>query len=308
MAVFIEYVCVYTYNRFMDKETFLQKVMGQPCQIIKPLVGGMMNELYLFSCLDKKYLLYISTEQANEMVDRPLEKEHIDIVNSLGITNKNIYFDPSKGIKINEYIEGDSLDHISDFDYDKVANLLHALHDSGKRSKEDYNPFKRFEGYYQEASEFVKEHDPHFVVLKNFLMENKEFLEKQEKVLAHNDAQRSNIVRGNNGRYYLIDFEFMANNDPIYDIATFGNGDVLEGYYLLKHYYLDPSEEQKQRYFLWRIYVSLQWYLVALVKHYRGEGEIHHYNFLAVADHFLNNAQKAYQGYKSIGEEENELC
>ena len=153
-----------------------------------------------------------------------------------------------------------------------------------------------FEGYYQEASEFVKEHDPHFVVLKNFLMENKEFLEKQEKVLAHNDAQRSNIVRGNNGRYYLIDFEFMANNDPIYDIAAFGNGDVKEGRELLDVYFDGkPTKEEIRKYYLWRIFLSLQWHNVAIVKHYRGEGKAHNYNFLDVASFFLNNAKEAYQ-------------
>ena len=94
----------------------LKDVLGEGSSIVSPLVGGMMNISYIIKDKNnKKYVLYISTEQANEMVDRPLEKEHQAIASSLGITSKNIYFDTTKGIKINEYIEGTSIDKINEF-------------------------------------------------------------------------------------------------------------------------------------------------------------------------------------------------
>lgn len=92
----------------------------------------------------EKYVVYISTEQANEMVDRPLEKEHQKIASDLGLTSKNVYFDTERGIKINEYIDGTSIDKIEDVDYQKVADLFKRLHASKKLSKADYNPFERF--------------------------------------------------------------------------------------------------------------------------------------------------------------------
>ena len=64
-------------------------------------------------------------------------------------------------------------------------------------------------------------------------------------------------------------------------------------YSLLNEYEPNPSDDLKKRYYLWRIFVSLQWYNVALVKHYRGEGKIHNFNFLSVAEFFLNNAKTA---------------
>ena len=128
-------------------------------------------------------------------------------------------------------------------------------------------------------------------------MKNKDFLESQKKVLCHNDAQKSNIIKSINDEYYLIDFEFMGNNDPIY---AFGNASVKEGFDLLNEYFINPSIDLKKRYYLWRMYVSLQWYNIALVKHYRGEGKIHHFNFLDVAKHFLNNAHDAYIEFKKL--------
>ena len=284
----------------MDKLNFVKSILGKDAEIVSPLVGGMMNESLIISNQGKKYVLYISTEQANEMVDRPLEKANHSLVYSLGITSKNIYFDTEKGIKINEFIEGSSLDKIKEYDLKKVAKLFHKLHDSNLLSRDDYNPFLRFKGYESEANEFVKQSDETYLRIKDLLFKNKDFLEHQKKTLCHNDAQKSNIVKSLDDEYYLIDFEFMGNNDPIYDIATFGNGTVEEGFALLNEYAPNPSLDLKRRYYLWRMYVSLQWYNVALVKHYRGEGEIHHYNFLDVASFFLNNASTAYQAYINL--------
>ena len=284
----------------MNKEELIRHVLSKDAFVISPLIGGMMNESYIVSSNNKKYVLYMPTKQANEMVDRPLEKANQSIVYSLGITSKNVYFDVNSGIKINEFIEGSSIDKTNDYDIKKVAKVLQILHESKELSQEDYQPFKRFMGYEAEANTFVKNHDKAYLEIREELFKNKVFLESQKKTLCHNDAQKSNIVKDLNDNYFLIDFEFMGNNDPIYDIATFGNASVEEGYRLLEAYFVNPTIDEKRRYYLWRMYVSLQWYLVALVKHYRGEGEIHHFNFLDVATHFLNNAKDAYQKLKNL--------
>ena len=284
-----------------ELERVLKEVFNNQGKVIAPLVGGMMNQSYIVSYLDKKYVLYISTEQANEMVDRPLEKDNQKLIIDLGLTSKNFYFDTEKGIKVNEYIEGSSLDKIDSYDSKKVAALLKAMHQSGKLSREDYQPFKRFVAYEQEAYSFQDKMEDEYDLLRTTIFNKKNFLESQKMVLCHNDAQKSNIVKCEDGKYYLIDFEFMGNNDPIYDIATFGNGLVSEGYKLLFDYFNgEPTSEQKARYFLWRIFISLQWHNVAIVKHYRGEGKTHGFDFLAVANFFLNNALDAFIGLKEI--------
>ena len=115
----------------LEIKQLINKVLGEGSSIESPLVGGMMNISYIVKDKNnKRYVLYISTEQANEMVDRPLEKEHQAIAYLLGVTSKNIYFDVQKGIKINEYIEGSSIDKINEFDYDKIAELFHKFHSS----------------------------------------------------------------------------------------------------------------------------------------------------------------------------------
>ena len=280
-------------------EELLVKVLGEGAEIVHEMLGGMMNISYLVKDKnDKKYIIYIPTEQANEMVDRPLEKEHQRIIYELGLTSKNVYFDEKAGIKINEFIEGDSLDKIAGFDYDKIATMFHKLHNSVMLSRVDYAPFTRFINEYEKEALQNEEPSQLYKELRDFLFSKRNFLESQPLVLSHNDAQRSNIVKTPNDEYYFIDFEFVGNNDEIYDIAAFGNGTVSEGRKLLEKYYdNNPSDNEIRRFYLWRIYISLQWYNVAITKHYRGEGEKHGFNFLDVANHFLTNAKDAYDGY-----------
>ena len=272
----------------------LKSVIGEDAKIESTLVGGMMNEAYIVSSSKGKFVYYISTAQANEMVDRKLEKETQGIAFALGITSENVYFDLDNGIKINRYIEGSSLNKINEFDYKKVAELFVRFHSSSKKASVYYDPLGRLENYRKEAETHTKEFEPEFYEFWEIVQKNRGFLLSQPLTLAHNDGQRSNIVKSSDVKYYLIDFEFAANNDPIYDIASFGNGDALEGKRLLEEYEkLVSVKDGLKRYALWRIDISLQWYLVANIKHYRGEGKIHGIDFLAVGNHFLNVAKEA---------------
>ena len=287
----------------MEKEVLeiVNKIFNNQGTIIEPLVGGMMNKSFIVEYYNDKYVLYVSTEQANEMVDRQLEKDNQKLIIDLGLTSKNFYFDVDKGIKVNEYIEGLSLDKAESYDSKEVAKLLKTMHESDKLSRENYRPFKRFIAYEEEAKSFGDNFEANYPVLRKEIFDNREFLESQKLVLCHNDAQKSNIVKSIEGKYYLIDFEFMGNNDAIYDIATFGNGKVSEGYEFLMDYYDGcPTADQKRRYFLWRIFVSLQWHNVAIVKHFRGEGKVHGFDFLKVAEFFFANAMDAYKGLKEV--------
>ena len=277
-----------------QKLDLLKNIIGDDVQIIDSLKGGMMNEAYIVQSIQGKFVYYISTEQANEMVDRNLEKETHSIAYSLGLTSENIYFDLKKGIKINRYFEGESLNNINEFDYKEVAKLLAKYHASKVKASKYYAPLKRLEEYKKEAETFVNKFDDEFYSLFELIQNNSDFLLSQPLHLSHNDAQRSNIIKTTNNEYKLIDFEFAANNDEVYDISTFGNGDVNEGKKLLEEYEkIVPLKDGLKRYVLWRIDISLQWYLVAIIKHYRGEGALHGFDFLAVAAHFLDNAIKA---------------
>ena len=288
-------------NRIYLKD-ILTKVLGEGYVLESRIYGGMMNISYIVrDSKGKKYIIYLPNGKANKLVNRKLEEENSKIISDLGLTSKFVYFDTKRGIKIKEYIEGVSLDKIdaSEIDYQKVADLLHLLHDSKKYAQEDYHPFDRLANYENKALSFQKESNE-YRELKDFLSTHMNILSSQEKVFSHNDYQKSNILKGEDGKYYVIDFEFAANNDPIYDIAAFANGTIEDGEKLLVCYFNNPTREQYQRFYLWRIFISLQWHNVAIAKHYQKEGKEASFNFLAVAKFFLDLAKKAEEKFLSL--------
>ena len=274
----------------------LEKIFPNKNATLKTrLLGGMMNETNIVTCEGKDYVLFIPQGNANDVVDRKEEKFVQKIASDLGVTSKNVYFNVDSGIKCHEFIDGVSLNKIEDFDYDAIAKTLKVFHSSKIKSHNDYKPFERLKEYYGLVSSFTKPNDDFFTLL-NALKENQEFLEKQELTLSHNDFQRSNIVKSTDGKYYVIDFEFVGNNDPIYDIAAFGNNSVSEGRRLLDSYFdYSPTADEVKRYYLWRIFISLQWFLMALIKDNNGEGKIHGIDFLGVANFFLENAKESWR-------------
>ena len=259
------------------------------------LLGGMMNETYIISSNEKDYVLFVPQGNANDVVDREEEKFVQNIASNLGITSKNIYFNVESGIKCHEFIEGSSLNLINDFDYEPIAKMLKIFHSSKTLSHYDYCPFDKLDGYLNQVLSFTTLGND-FYSLLNVLKESKDFLMSQKKTLCHNDFQKSNVVKTSDNNYYMIDFEFVANNDPIYDIAAFGNNSVPEGRKLLDAYFGSPTQEEIKRFYLWRVFISLQWSLMALIKDHNGEGKIHNIDFMSVSKFFLENAKEARGG------------
>ncbi len=280
----------------------LTDVLGKGYVLESRLYGGMMNISYVVRDKDgKRYIIYLPNGKANKLVDRKVEKINSDIMVNLNLTSKFIYFDEVRGIKIKEYIEGTSLNNIKDeeVDYDKVADLLHLIHDSKELCPNDYHPFDRLANYENKAISFQKESND-YRALKDFLSTYSGILATKEKVFSHNDFQKSNILKSNEDKYYVIDFEFCGNNDPVYDIACYANDGVALGEELLRHYYKKPTKEQYQRFYLWRIFVSLQWHNVAIAKHYQKEGKAANFNYLNVASYFLGIAKEAKDKFLSL--------
>ena len=288
-------------NRVYLKQ-ILTDNLGEGYVLESRIFGGMMNISYIVR--DKKgnrFVVYLPNGKANKLVNRKLEEENSKIMSDLGLTGKFVYFDTVRGIKIKEYTEGTSLDKIdpSEVDYQKVADLLHLIHDSKKLAQEDYHPFDRLANYENKALSFRKETND-YRALKDFLSSHISILNNNEKVFSHNDFQKSNIIKGVDDKYYVIDFEFAANNDPIYDIAAFANGTIEDGEELLKCYFNQPTKLHYQRFYLWRIFISLQWCNVAITKHYQKEGKTASFNFLKVAEFFIELGKKAQEKFLSL--------
>jgi thiamine kinase-like enzyme len=267
-------------------QQLVNEYLQEPATIESRLMGGMSNQMYTMDYQGSRCTFRVPGKNASKFVDRHVELKNIEAVRPLGINNDTILFDAVTGYKVATYVEGTPCSQLEDLHLVQVAQVLHELHDSTLRFANDYDPFGRlalYESYHQHHSEAYKNAKARLVVFQDWLS-------NQPKVAAHNDAQRSNFVIAGS-KTYLLDWEFAGNNDPLYDIACFGNISFDHALALLPVYLgKEPSQDELKRLTLWRTFQALQWHNVAWYKDDIGLSAELKVDFAAVAQKYLTLA------------------
>lgn len=266
-------------------------------KIKERLLGGMSNYTYVIEVLDKLYTIRILGENANLFVSREKEEYNLRVVQNLGITNKTIYYNQETGVKIANYLKGDALKTIDNQILKEVSQIFHKLHDSNLKAKSDFGLLDRLNDY----EKFVKVIDPKYYELKNWW--TKLYLDKyqnSQKVFCHGDGQKSNFIVGKD-QLYIVDFEFSGNEDPLFDLAVFGNNNFDDALNLLPIYLnRKATKEEINKLHFYRMQQALQWYSVASYKEEAGMSEKLKIDFKAVAIHYLNEAEENYKILKEL--------
>ena len=274
---------------------YVKEKLNKEVKVIKRLVGGMSNHTYLIEIDNELYTFRIPGKGSEHFTDRVKESEILEIVESLKFIPKAIINDTEKGYKLTPYIEGQILSEVFPKPMEAISSLLKDLHHS-KKFEYDYNPLDRLESYEKITSKC----DPVYLALKEKWIEiYSDKLIGIELVPCHGDAQTGNFILTDN-RIYLLDWEFSANNDPIYDIACFGNVNFEEAIQLLEAYYIDANKNHYERLYAWRMYQCLQWHNVAKYKHEIGLSEDLAVNFELISDAYLDKAKGFFEDYLNI--------
>lgn len=277
----------------MDKKAIdiIKNILNEEPKKINRLLGGMSNYTYVVETDSNIYTVRLLGEFADNFVNRNEEQIGIEIFENLALTNKTLYFNKENGIKISNYIDGVPLNELENRYYDEVSNIMKKYHNANININIDYDPFNRLIKYESYLNDY--NFPERYIKLKNKFFEYKNYLESLPKVFCHNDSQRSNFfISNNNNKIFIVDFEFVGNNDYIYDIACYGNNDFNDAIELLKVYEGDNiSDDKFLRLYLWKTFQSLQWYNVAMFKELNGLSETLKIDFSAVAEFFLNMAE-----------------
>lgn len=268
--------------------------------IEKRLMGGMSNYTYVIAVDGEKFTFRIPGKKAEKFVDRITEKANIELVNALDLNNETVYLDVEQGYKIAKYIEGQPLSELNPLDYLKeAANVLHTVHDSKLKAHNNYDPEHRLAYYESHLEEFDYSHTDRYLELKaNWESLKDKYLNKDHLVLCHGDSQVSNFVVTKK-ELRLMDWEFTGNNDPLYDIACFGNNDFDHALALLPVYLgHEPSQEEYNKLYFYRAYQCLQWHNVALYKEFIGLSVDLGVDFMFVANLYLDKTERFLQAIK----------
>ena len=269
-------------------------------KIIKRLEGGMSNYTYVVECNGQKYTYRVPGKYAEKFVDRNDEWHNVKEVDKLNINNITTYFEIPTGEKLAEYVDGVILSETDIVSYNAMsAQALKKIHNSTLKFK-DYNAFVRLADYENYCINLGFVHPEEYMVLKNKL-KNLQQMQKQVKLVpCHCDYQPTNlVVQGD--KLYVLDWEFAGMNDPIYDVACYGNAGFDKALLLLEAYVgHKPVKEELQRLYFHRAFQCLQWYNVAIFKDRIGLSKDLNMDFNQVALMFLGMATDLLNHYDSL--------
>ncbi len=256
-------------------------------KIVSRFSGGMSNFTYLVEDpeTNEQFVFRYPGDGASNFVDYTNEYKALKEGFKLGLTSETIYFNQESGIKLAKYVPGDNLvnNHI---DYQQVRDYLVKFHSGNFRTLVPYDHFGRLASYeklHTNQSEQYDQLKAYFTELYNSTLE--QYITKP----CHNDSQLANFIQTDDG-LFLVDFEYAAINDPIYDVACFGNVDLANALDLLSVADFDDRETPVKRLYGWRMFQCLQWYNVASYKHDIGLGDKLGIDFHAVSNKYITLA------------------
>lgn len=185
------------------------------------VMGGMTNSNYLVETESNKYILKLFGKGTDSFIDRNIEKDNLKIVQQLNLDVPNYVFDIKNGVKINKFI-----DNAETFDSNlvksnkkEISEILRNVHTSNKIFSNEFNVFKEIEKY-----ESLLENEVEYMYYNKIREEIFKLQDILEDIgidlrTCHIDLVPENFIKDKD-KIYLIDWEYCAMCDPMWDIAA----------------------------------------------------------------------------------------
>lgn len=258
----------------------LQLVFGDPNYSDIKRLGGMTNHSYKIT-RDKmggtaEYLVRIPGDGTEEMINRLDERKSTELGCKLDIDSPMLYFGDD-GRKVMEFIKNPQ--PMSEEVMRRKENLLqaaeifHRLHTCGVDTGVRFEVFEMADLYEKIIREGGVAFYDDYAEVKQTVMDIKGEVDKDgeaKKVPCHNDSLMGNWVLREDGRLYLIDWEYSGMNEPMWDLSCLS----IEADYtpendeeLLKAYFgREVTLEEKKRFIAAKMYVDYLWTLWGLTR------------------------------------------
>jgi len=255
----------------------IEKLLTESEEIVKvEKLGGMTNNNYLVETTNNKYIVKFFGKGTDKLIDRIAEKENLKKLEDLGLDVKNYMFDIESGIKVNEYIE-----NATTFDAyylkakkEEIASILKKVHSSGKVLEGEFRIFdeiKKYESLIEGSISY-----PYYDRIREKVFSLQSHLEEigVDKKSCHIDLVPENFIEDETGRVYLIDWEYSAMNDPMWDLAALfleSNFRKEEEGEFFKHYYSEKTPVSIVKVMIYKILQDFLWSLWTIYKEEQGD-------------------------------------
>lgn len=243
--------------------------------------GGMTNRNFYVEAGDVPYILRLPGACTGKMINRQKEYQNTLIAVALGLNPEVPFFNAHSGVKLSVYLKGaktlNGKTARLEVNMKKVAVLLKRLHNSQVPMEGIFDVWREYEEYKRIIESEKGQWYDGFSDLEKFFWKLKYDLEKLgiEQKPCHNDLVAENLIQDEQGRMYLIDWEYSGLNDPTWDLASH----LLECGFLpreeelfLQHYYgEEPDLSRRQKIAAYKICQDVLWSAWTIAKEACGE-------------------------------------
>ena len=244
-------------------------------------IGGLSNKNFKVTLNDKQYVLRVPGIGSEGMVVREYEEQNSIQGSKMGINAPVLYFNKDTGIKLAEYIRNaETLNpatiqrksHLR-----QIASLYQRLHQSNVRFNNDFNVFHEIQKYEQLMHHAHGNMYDGYDEVRDYVLSLEDRLNELGIQLkpCHNDAVPENFIKDDEGRIYLIDWEYSGMNDPFWEFAAlFLESDFEEDnqeYFL--DYYCENNipAEAREKILIYEILQDILWAIWTVVKEAQGD-------------------------------------
>lgn len=271
---------------------------------LKRTPGGVTNISYFVTVNGEELVVRIPGKGTIELIDRRNEKNNLIFGTKLGINPELIYFDEQSGLKITRKIKDPTL-MTPQFARERkmtkqIIALFKHLHQSKIVMKNRFELFTLIFHY----ENLVKKENTHIIeklfTLKKDVLALKKVYDSFQvtEVPCHIDSGSENIILGENGKLFLIDWEYSGMFDPLWDIATFFLSvqftEEEEMFFLQNYLKREPTNEEKQRIMLHKIFQDYLWCLWSFYKEKKADRDqkVHPDEYGAYGQYHIRRAKE----------------
>ena len=254
----------------------IEKLLSKEEEIVNvERLGGMTNNNYLVETTNRKFIVKFFGKGTDKLINRIAEKNNLEKLRDLELDVENYIFDIEEGIKVNEYIENAiTFDaHYIKTKNKEVAEILQKVHGSGKELEGEFKIFdeiKKYEDLIQGEIKYA-----YYDKIREKVFELKSHLEEIgiDRKSCHIDLVPENFIEDENGRVYLIDWEYSSMNDPMWDLAALfieSNYRKSEEGEFFKYYYSENTPVSVAKIMIYKILQDFLWSLWTIYKEEQG--------------------------------------
>lgn len=189
-------------------------------------IGGMSNKNFKVDFYGRSYVLRVPGNGSDGMVERKNEEFNALQASKLGVNPQIRFFDASTGIKFVDFVKNaETLNAATIQRHEnmrKIARIYKKIHSSQIRLKNEFNIFSEIEKYNSLLIKAGASMYAGFEDVRPKVLALEDYLNQLGVKLCpcHNDGLFENFIKSEEGKIYLIDWEYSGMNDPMADLAS----------------------------------------------------------------------------------------